>query len=106
LGEDGLRILKQLINNIYEPEKWSKNFTEFIAIALKKKPKATKCRDHPTVSLIVNTANVLATIRRRRLEMKTEGVLIKEKLGFRREKCEWGCNLDEENNIKTNLEYR
>jgi hypothetical protein len=88
LGEDGLRILTQLINNIYEPEKWPKNFTAVIMIALKKKPKAAKCRDHPTVSLIANTAKILAMILRRRLEMKTEGVLIKDQLGFRREKCE------------------
>jgi hypothetical protein len=85
LGEDGLRILTQLINNIHEPEKWPKNFTAFIMIALKKKPKAAKRRDHPTISLIVNTAKVLDKILGRRFEMKTEDVLIKDQLGFRRE---------------------
>jgi len=86
LGEDGLRILTQVINNIHEPEKWPKNFTAFIMIALKKKPKAAKRRDHPTVSLIANRAKVLERILGRRLEMKTEDVLIKDQLGFRREK--------------------
>jgi hypothetical protein len=80
LGESGLRILTQLINNIYETEKWPKNLPAVITIALKKEPKAAKCRDHPTVSLIANTAKVLARILRRRLEMKTEDVLKKDHL--------------------------
>jgi len=50
----------------------------------KEKPKAAKHRDHPTVNLIANTAKVLARILRRRLERKTEDVLMKDQLGFRR----------------------
>jgi hypothetical protein len=88
LGEDGLRILTQLINNIYEPVKWPKDFTAVITTALKKKPRTAKRREHHRASLIANTAKVLARILRRRLEMKTEDVLIKDQLGFRREKCE------------------
>lgn len=36
LGEDGLRIIAQLISNIFETGEWSKNFTEVTLIALKK----------------------------------------------------------------------
>jgi len=39
---------------------WPKDFTEVIAIVLKKKPKATKYRDHRTVSLIEHTAKMAA----------------------------------------------
>jgi hypothetical protein len=39
LGEDVLRLVTQLINNIYETGEWPKNFTEVTMIALKKKPK-------------------------------------------------------------------
>jgi hypothetical protein len=37
-------------------------------IALKKKPKATKCSDHCTVSLIAHTAKVVMRMLRRRIE--------------------------------------
>jgi hypothetical protein len=39
LGEDGLRIMAQLINNIYKTGESLKDFIEVIMIALKKKPK-------------------------------------------------------------------
>jgi hypothetical protein len=42
LGEDGLKIMTQLINDIYETGEWPKDFTEVTMIALKEKPKATK----------------------------------------------------------------
>jgi hypothetical protein len=35
-------MLTQLINNIHEPEKLSKNFTAVITLALKEKPKPPK----------------------------------------------------------------
>ena len=43
-------------------------------IALKKKPQATKCSDHHTISLIAHTAKI-AKILRRRTEKKIEDVL-------------------------------
>jgi hypothetical protein len=41
LGENGLKIITQLINNIYETGEWPK-------IVSKKKPEATKFGDHRT----------------------------------------------------------
>jgi hypothetical protein len=46
LGEDGLRLMIQLINNMCDKGEWSRHFLEVTIIALKKKPKATKCSDH------------------------------------------------------------
>jgi predicted transcriptional regulator len=43
-------------------------------IALKKKPQATKCIDHRTVSLIEHTAKIVARILKR-IEKKIEDVL-------------------------------
>jgi len=74
LGECGLKIMKKLINTIYETGEWYKNFTEVTMIALKKKPQATKCSDHRTISLITYTAKILAKILRRRFEKKIEDV--------------------------------
>jgi len=55
-------------------------------IALKKKPQATKCSDHHTISLIAHTAKIVAKILRRRLEKKIEDVLREDQFGFRRGK--------------------
>jgi hypothetical protein len=60
LGEDGLKLMTQKINNIYEAGEWPNDFTEVTVIALKMKPKATKCSNHHTVSLIAHTAKVVA----------------------------------------------
>ena len=55
-------------------------------IALKKKPQATKCSDHRTISLIAHTAKIVAKILRRRIEKKIEDVLGEDQFGFRRRK--------------------
>jgi hypothetical protein len=77
-GEGGLKIMKKLINTIYETGEWPKDFMEVTMIALKKKPQATKCSDHCTVSLIAHTAKIVAKILRRRIEKKIEDVLKEE----------------------------
>jgi hypothetical protein len=84
LGEGVLKIMKKLINTICETGDWPKDFTEFTMIALKKKPQATKCKDHRTFSLIAHTAKILTS--RRRIEKKIEDVLREDQFEFRRGK--------------------
>jgi len=55
-------------------------------IALKKKPQATKCSAHRTISLITHTAKIVAKILRRQSEKKIEDVLTERLFGFRRGK--------------------
>jgi hypothetical protein len=55
-------------------------------IGLKKKPKATKCSDHHTISLIAHTAKIVARIRRRCIQRKLENALREDQFGFRRGK--------------------
>jgi hypothetical protein len=55
-------------------------------IALKNKPKATKCSNHRTISIIAHTAKLVARILRRRIERKTEDALGADQFGFRRRK--------------------
>jgi hypothetical protein len=86
LGEGGLKIMKKLINTFYETGEWPKDFTEVTVIALKKKPEATKCSDHCTISLIAHTAKIVAKILRRRIEEKIEDEFGKDQFGFRRRK--------------------
>ena len=66
-GEGGLKIMMKLINTIYETGEWPKDFMDVTVIALKKKPQATKCSDHHTISLIAHTAKMVAEILRRRI---------------------------------------
>jgi len=42
LGEDGLKMLTQLISNIYDTGECQKDFINVTMIVLKQKPKATK----------------------------------------------------------------
>jgi hypothetical protein len=51
LGEYGLKIMTQLINNTYETGEWPKDSIEGTMIAFKKKPEGTNCSDHRTLSL-------------------------------------------------------
>jgi ribonuclease HII len=70
--------------------------------ALKKKPKATKCSDHRTISIIAHAAKIVARILRRRIERKTEDALGEYQFGFGRGKG----TRDAENNIRTNHGHR
>jgi hypothetical protein len=85
-GEGGLKIMTKLINTIYDTGEWPKDFTEVTMIALKKRPQATKCSDHCTISLITHTVKIVAKILRRRIENKIEDVLGEDQFGFRRGK--------------------
>ena len=91
LGEDGHSIETQLINNIYESGKWPSIFNEATRSAVKK-PKATKCSNHCTISLIAYTAKTVARICRRRIERKTEDILGAHRFGFRRRKGNRNAN--------------
>jgi len=86
LGESGLKIMTKLINSIYETREWPNDFTEVTMIALKKKPQATKCSDHHTISLIIHTAKIEANLLRRRIEKKIENVLGEDQFVFRKGK--------------------
>jgi hypothetical protein len=86
LGEDGVKLMTQLINSIYVTGEWPRDFIEVTMIALKKKPKATKCGDHRIISLIAHTIKIVARILRRRIERKIEDAIGADQFGFRRGK--------------------
>jgi hypothetical protein len=86
LGEDGLKLMTQLIKSIYVTRKWPRDLIKVTMIALKKKPKATKCSDHCTISIITHAAKIVARILRRRIERKIEDALGEDQFGFRRGK--------------------
>jgi hypothetical protein len=77
-GEDGPTILTQFINNTYETGEWPRVFTEFAVAALKNKSVTTKCSDRRIVNLIAHTAQIVATIYRRKIERKIDDVLVED----------------------------
>jgi len=86
LGEGGLKIMTKLMNNICETGEWPKDFSEVTMIASKKKPQATQCIDHCTISLITYIAKIAAKILRRRFEKKFEMYSEKTSLDLEEEK--------------------
>ena len=78
--------MTQLINSMYVTGEWPRDFIEVTMIALKKKPKATKCSNHRTISLIAHTAKIVANILRRRIERKIDYYLEKISLDVEGEK--------------------
>jgi hypothetical protein len=71
LLEGGLRLMTQMINSMYVTGEWPRDFIEVTMIALKKKPKATKCSNHCTISIIAHAAKIVARILGSRIERKT-----------------------------------
>ena len=86
MGEDGLRQMTQLIYNICDCGEWPKGFTEITMTALKKNPKATKCSNHHTISLIARAAKIVVRILRGRIGRKIEDILGEDQFGFSRGK--------------------
>jgi hypothetical protein len=78
--------MTRVINSIYINGEWPADFTKITAIALTKKPKATKCSDHRTINLIARTAKIVARIFRKRIERKIKDVIGEDRFGFRRRK--------------------
>jgi hypothetical protein len=76
-GNDGLKIMTQLINKKYETGEWSMNFNEITKTALKEAKRWKIQRP------IAHIAHIVARILKRR---KIEEVLGEDRLGFRRGK--------------------
>ena len=82
LGEDDLRIMKQLINNVCENGEWPKVCNKFKMIAFKEKPKPTNQRDLRTICLVANSTKIVGRILKRRIERKTEDVFQLDNFNF------------------------
>lgn len=86
LRKCGLRTVTQQINNTYETGEWSKDLSDVNSDCLKKKPRATECSDHHTISWITNTLKTIARMLGLSFERKTEDVFGENQSGFRRGK--------------------
>src|SRR6218665_2461516 len=62
------------------------NFLQSIIIPIKKKPNATACEDHRTISLLTHVSKVMIRILTKRVQAKTEAIggLGDDQFGFRK----------------------
>jgi hypothetical protein len=86
LGEKAKEELVKLCQEIYTTGEWPSDFVEMIMIPLQKKPNATECSDHRTISLIVHASKILLKILTKRLEGKVEAIQFigDDQFGFRK----------------------
>lgn len=77
--------LIRLCQEIYISGEWPNDFKETVMIPLQKKPNATECSDHRTISLISHAAKILLKVLKKRLEAKTEAIhfIGEDQFGFR-----------------------
>jgi len=86
LGEKAMEELVVLCQDIYRTGIWPEDFLETIMIPIKKKPNATKCEEHRTISLLTHASKVLLKVLTKRLQAKTEAdrCIGEDQFGFRK----------------------
>src|SRR3981081_3989932 len=84
LGKDAQRQLIEIFKNIYLEGVWPEDFTRVIMLPLQKKPNATECSDHRTISLISHASKILLRILNNRIETKARGFMGDTQFSFRR----------------------
>ncbi|CAF1635495.1 unnamed protein product, partial [Adineta ricciae] len=82
LDELGVKVMTKLINKIYDTGEIPEDLTKSIFIALPKKPGATECELHRTISLMSHTTKVLLKILMMRMKNKITPEIAKAQYGF------------------------
>ena len=82
LGEEVYSHLEKICKKMYVTGMWPQDFTKVVMIPLQKKPNATECADHRTISLISHASKILLHILTRRIEGKAKDFIGKTQFGF------------------------
>ena len=82
LEELGVDILTKLTNKIYDTGEIPEDLSKSIFIALPKKPGATECELHRTISLMSHATKILLKILMMRMKNKIKPEIAKEQYGF------------------------
>ena len=85
LGDFGIEKLTELCNDMYKSAYIPEDLRTSIFIALPKKPGATECSDHRTISLMCHVLKLLLIIILRRISDKINKNVGPEQAGFRKE---------------------
>ena len=86
LDDGPIEKLTQLCNEIYNTGYWPKDLKDSIFIHIPKKPKATRCQEYRTISIMSQVTKLLLKIVMDRMKMKVEAELDDAQRGFRQGK--------------------
>ena len=86
LDDGPIEKLTQLCNEIYNTGYWPTYLKESIFIPIPKKPKATRCQEYRTISIMSQVTKLLLKIVIDRMKMKIETELDDAQSGFRQVK--------------------
>ena len=84
LGEEAYVYLEKICKKMYVTGSWPEDFTKSIMIPLPKKPNASECADHRTISLISHASKILLRILTNRVEARAKHFIGKNQFGFRK----------------------
>jgi len=86
MGEKAKEELTGICQKIYSTGEWPNDFTKTVVVPLQKKPNATECGDHHTISLTSHASKILLKILVKRLETKVDFIHFvgENQFGFRK----------------------
>src|SRR3984885_14147392 len=86
LDERAMKEIIKICQKIYTSGIWPEDYLQSIMVPIKKKPNASKCEDHRTISLITHAAKIMIRILTRRIQAKTEAIneIGDDQFGFRK----------------------
>ena len=86
LDEFGIDMLTDFLNAIYDTGEIPSDLSKSIFIALPKKPGATECESHRTISLMSHITKILLNILMARMRNKITPEIAEEQCGFVKDK--------------------
>ncbi|XP_071580973.1 uncharacterized protein [Temnothorax nylanderi] len=82
LGDEGIRIIHDICNKVWQSGQWPKNWAKSAVIPIHKKGSTRKCQNYRTISLISHASKVLLRIIDRRLQQYLSHQIPPEQAGF------------------------
>ena len=81
-----MKELVQLCKDIYNTGVWPEDFLQTIMVPIKKKPNATTCEDHRTISLLTHASKIVLRVLTKRMQSRAEtnDCLGEDQYGFRK----------------------
>jgi hypothetical protein len=86
LDEKAMKELIKICQEIYTSGIWPEDYLQSIMVPIQKKPNATRCEDHRTISLITHASKILIRILTKRIQAKTDAIheIGDDQFGFRK----------------------
>lgn len=83
-GEQGIKVMHRLLNEIWVSRVWPKQWQRSVYIPIYKKGDPSECSNYRTISLIPHASKIMLKIIQKRLEPIMESLIPPEQAGFRK----------------------